>query len=95
MAHGEVVTFIKNITGDTMEMSVERGELVVPNMTDCFPIKSEADLEKMTEEERKLYWQEAMKAADHNGDNRISFLEFQDAIKMAEKAVSSAVKEEK
>ena len=40
-------------------------------------------------------WQEAMKAADHNGDNRISFLEFQDAIKMAEKAVSSAVKEEK
>ena len=62
MAHGEVVTFIKNITGDTMEMSVERGELVVPNMTDCFPIKSEADLEKMTEEERRLYWQEAMKA---------------------------------
>ena len=40
-------------------------------------------------------WQEAMKAADHNGDNRISFLEFQDAIKMAEKAVSSAVEEEK
>ena len=61
MAHGEVVNFIKNITGDSMEMSVERGEIVVPNITDCFPIKSEADLEKMTEEERRQYWQEAMK----------------------------------
>ena len=61
MAHGEVVTFIKNIAGDSMEMSVERGEIVVPNITDCFPIKSEADLEKMTEEERRQYWQEAMK----------------------------------
>ena len=62
MAHGEVVSFIKSVTGDTMEMTVERGEIVVPNITDCFPVKSEADLEKMTEEERKLYWQEAMKA---------------------------------
>ena len=62
MAHGEVVNFIKNITGTSMEMSVERGEIVVPNITDCFPIKSEADLEKMTEEERRQYWQEAMKA---------------------------------
>ena len=61
MAHGEVVTFIKNIAGDSMEMSVERGEIVVPNITDCFPIKSEADLEKMTEEERRQYWQEAMR----------------------------------
>ena len=61
MAHGEVVTFIKNITGDAMEMSVERGEIVVPNISDCFPVKSEADLEKMTEEERRQYWQEAMK----------------------------------
>ena len=62
MAHGEVVNFIKNITGDSMEMSVERGEIVVPNITDCFPLKSEADLARMTEEERRLYWQEAMKA---------------------------------
>ena len=62
MAHGEVVNFIKNITGASMEMSVERGEIVVPNITDCFPIKSEADLERMTEEERRQYWQEAMKA---------------------------------
>merc|ERR1711936_666116 len=35
MAHGEVVNFIKNITGDSMGMSVERGEIVVPNITDC------------------------------------------------------------
>ena len=61
MAHGEVVSFIKSVTGDTMEMTVERGEIVVPNITDCFPVKSEADLEKMTEEERRQYWQEAMR----------------------------------
>ena len=35
-------------------------------------------------------WQEAMKSADANGDNCLSFLEFQDAIKMAEKGVAAA-----
>ena len=32
-------------------------------------------------------WQEAMKQADCNGDGSLSFLEFQDAIKMAEEKV--------
>ena len=42
-------------------------------------------------------WQEAMRAADVNGDGSLSFLEFQDAIKMAEEAVLAALaaKEEK
>ena len=37
-------------------------------------------------------WQEAMSAADANGDGSLSFLEFQDAIKMAETAVLDAMK---
>ena len=32
-----------------------------------------------------------MKAADVNGDGSLSFLEFQDAIKMAEEAVLEAI----
>ena len=61
MGHGEVVNFIKSVTGNTLEMTVERGEIVVPNISECFPVKSELDLEKMTEEERRQYWQEAMR----------------------------------
>merc|ERR1711988_930663 len=38
-----------------------RGEIVVPNISECFPVKSEMDLEKMTEEERRQYWEQAMK----------------------------------
>ena len=36
-------------------------------------------------------WQEAMSSADANGDGSLSFLEFQDAIKMAETAVCAAM----
>ena len=61
MGHGEVVDFIKSVTGNTLEMTVERGEIVVPNISECFPVKSEMDLEKMTEEERRQYWEQAMK----------------------------------
>jgi len=32
-------------------------------------------------------WKEAMRQADANGDGSLSFLEFQDAIKLAEQAV--------
>ena len=32
-------------------------------------------------------WQQAMRDADCNGDGALSFLEFQDAIKMAEEKV--------
>ena len=39
---------------------VERGELVVPNMADCFPVAGDAELAAMTEAERRLYWQTAM-----------------------------------
>ena len=45
--------------GDTLSLTVERGELVVPNIGDCFPVTS--DTEDMTEEERRLYYQEAMR----------------------------------
>ena len=35
-------------------------------------------------------WQKAMSDADANGDGSLSFLEFQDAIKLAENSVYQA-----
>ena len=40
-----------------MTLTVERGDLVIPNIADCFPVEGHED---MTEEERKLYYQQAM-----------------------------------
>ena len=49
---------IKSVTGDSLRLTVERGDLVVPNMSDCFPMPE--NMEDMSEEERKMYWQQAM-----------------------------------
>ena len=38
-------------------------------------------------------WQKAMRDADSNGDGSLSFLEFQDAIKLAENNVYKAREE--
>jgi len=59
MKHSQVVDLIKSVKANTLTLTVERGELVVPNIADCFPITSET--ENMTEEERRLYYQEAMR----------------------------------
>lgn len=60
MKHGQVVDLIKRVSGPSLRITVERGELVVPNMADCFPVTGDRDLEAMTEEERRLYWKHAM-----------------------------------
>ena len=59
MSTTQVVDLIKSVKTNTLTLTVERGELVVPNIADCFPITSET--ENMTEEERRLYYQEAMR----------------------------------
>ena len=46
------------MTGDSLRLTVERGDLVVPNMSDCFPMPD--NMEDMSEEERTMYWQQAM-----------------------------------
>ena len=46
------------MTGDSLRLTVERGDLVVPNMSDCFPMTD--NMEDMSEEERTMYWQQAM-----------------------------------
>jgi len=58
MKHAEVVSLIKSVTGDNLKLTVERGDLVVPNMSDCFPMPE--NMEDMSEEEKKMYWQQAM-----------------------------------
>ena len=47
MTHPQVVSLIKGVKGGTLEMTVERGDHVVPNMQECFPIKTEQDLGKV------------------------------------------------
>ena len=47
MTHPQVVNIIKGVAGDTLEMKVERGDHVVPNIQECFPIKNEDELIKV------------------------------------------------
>ena len=47
MTHPQVVSLIKGVKGDTLAMRVERGDLVVPNMQECFPVKSEQEIVKV------------------------------------------------
>ena len=48
MTHGEIVKLIKT-GGDsgTLVMEVERGDHVVPNIRECFPVKTEQELEQV------------------------------------------------
>ena len=41
----QVVDLIKRVSGASLRITVERGELVVPNMADCFPVTGDRDLE--------------------------------------------------
>ena len=47
MTHPQVVNLIKSVRIDTLEMTIERGDHVVPNMQECFPVKTEDDLIKV------------------------------------------------
>ena len=46
-----------------LELVVERGDHVVPNMAECFPVQtaSESELAAMSEEQRAAYYQQAMR----------------------------------
>ena len=39
MTHPQVVSLIKGVSGNILEMTIERGDHVVPNMQECFPVK--------------------------------------------------------
>ena len=60
MSHKEFVELVRKEGGTTLKIKVERGEIVVPNMQECFPIKSEHELGQMSEEEKLKYYQDAM-----------------------------------
>jgi hypothetical protein len=47
MTHPQVVSLIRGVSGNILEMTVERGDHVVPNMKECFPVKTEQDLVKV------------------------------------------------
>lgn len=60
MSHKEFVDMVRQQGGTTLNVKIERGEIVVPNMQECFPIKDQ-DLSKMSEEEKLKYYEEAMR----------------------------------
>jgi len=53
MTHPQVVNLIRGVRGNTLRLKVERGDHVVPNIQECFPIKTEADY---NEELSNFHW---------------------------------------
>ena len=47
MTHPQVVSLIKGVSGNILEMTIERGDHVVPNMQECFPVKTEHEVVKV------------------------------------------------
>ena len=47
MTHPEVVNLIKGVEGTTLSLTVERGDHIIPNMKECFPVKTESELEQV------------------------------------------------
>lgn len=61
LTHAQFVDLVKSEQGKTLKILVERGDHIVPNIQECFPIKTETELSKMTDEERLAYYEEAMR----------------------------------
>ena len=48
MTHPEIVSFIRTGAGDTeLRITVERGDHIVPNIREAFPVKTEQDLDQV------------------------------------------------
>jgi len=60
MTHTEVVSWIKAVLGDSLSLRIQRGDHIIPNISECFPIKSQEQLEEMTEGEVMDYYNMAM-----------------------------------
>jgi len=58
-SHPQFVDLVKGERGNTLTLRVQRGDHVIPNIQECFPI--EAITEKMTEEEKLAYYEDAMR----------------------------------
>merc|ERR1711974_99095 len=53
MTHPQVVNLIRGVRGNTLRLKVERGDHVVPNIQECFPIKTQEDY---NEEHSNFHW---------------------------------------
>jgi len=62
MTHAEIVQVIRNVTDENLTLGIQRGDHIIPNIKECFPVKTEQEIEQMTEADRILYYEEAMKA---------------------------------
>merc|ERR1719495_2808374 len=61
MTHPEVVALIKGVEGNKINMTIQRGDHIIPSIKECFPIKTAEEMERMTEHDRLAYYNEAMR----------------------------------
>lgn len=63
MTHAEIVELIRTsgVSG-VLSLQVARGDHIVPNIKECFPVKTEQELEQMSDQDRMEYYDNAMKA---------------------------------
>ena len=48
MTHPEIVSLIKNMEAGVLRLGVERGDHVIPSIRECFPVKTEQELEQVS-----------------------------------------------
>jgi len=61
MTHPEIVEIIRAVQEDSLTLTVERGDHVVPNLKECFPTNTTEELEQISPEDKKTYYEEAMR----------------------------------
>merc|ERR1712045_522748 len=73
MSHDECTKLIKS-AGNTLDLKVERGDHIVPNIHEAFPIKKdESDNQKDSNSKDRPYWIQSleagqgMKSSQHKG----------------------------
>ena len=47
MTHPEIVEMIRGVRGDSITLSVERGDHIRPNLKECFPVKTTEELDQV------------------------------------------------
>ena len=49
MNHKEVVTIIKGVKGKELKMKIERGDHIIPNIGESFPVEAEEEFKRVSE----------------------------------------------
>ena len=47
MTHPEIVSLIRKVESGVLRLGIERGDHVIPSIKECFPVKTEQELEQV------------------------------------------------